>query len=75
MFHNFCSNPEDQYSFLIDEVGKIYKCGFGVWDYADINDYQDGGFAHRFKEFNKKFYDIFISNCSSCISGYNFHCK
>jgi len=74
-FNNYCSNPEEQYAFLIDEVGKIYKCGFGIWDYADINDYLEGGFARRFKEFNKKFYDVFISNCSSCIRGYNFHCK
>ena len=53
MFGCYCQNPKHHYSFLIDEVGKIYKCGFGVWNYADIDDYIDGGFAPRFKEFNK----------------------
>ena len=71
MFSCYCHNPEHMYSFLVDEIGKIYKCGFGVWDYATIDEYVEGGFAPRFKEFNKKFYDIWISNCSSCIRGYN----
>jgi len=72
MFGTYCSNPEHHYSFLIDEEGKIYKCGFGMWDYADINDYQNGGFGKRFKEFNRVFYDTFIPNCSRCSMSYRF---
>jgi hypothetical protein len=30
-------------------------------------DYKDGGFAKRFKEFNKKFYSCYITSCTSCI--------
>ena len=73
MFGCYCHNPEHQYSFLIDEGGVIYKCGFGVWDYANVNDYQNGGFAKRFKEFNKVFYDTFIPNCKSCHNSYEYH--
>jgi len=72
MFGCYCNNPEHHYSFLINESGDIFKCGFGVWDYANINDYLTGGFASRFKEFNKIFYDTFIGSCSSCIRSYNF---
>ena len=75
MFGTYCSNPEHQYSFLIDEEGKIYKCAFGVWDYADVHDYREGGFAERFKEFNMKFYDIFIGSCSRCARSYQFSGK
>ena len=35
--------------------------------YANINEYLEGGFDKRFKEFNKRFYSIFIPSCSSCI--------
>jgi hypothetical protein len=66
----YCNNPEHHYSFLIDEDGVIYKCGFGVWDYANIIDYLDGGFGERFKYFNKIFYKQFISSCKSCYRGY-----
>ena len=66
-FSCYCHNPVHMYSFLIDEEGKVYKCGFGVWNYAKVDDYIDGGFRARFKEFNKKFYDIFVPSCSSCI--------
>lgn len=62
-----CHNPANKYSFLIDEEGYIYKCPFGVWEYANVSDYLNGGFSVRFKEFNKKFYDIFIISCASCI--------
>jgi hypothetical protein len=75
MFSCYCQNPKKQYDFLIDEVGKIYKCGFGVWDYADISEYLEGEFAPRFKEFNKLFYDQFISNCSRCIRSYDFNVR
>lgn len=63
----YCGNPIHKYSFLIDELGVIYKCGFGVLNYATVDDYLEGGFRKRFKEFNTKFYSIFILSCSSCI--------
>ena len=56
------------YSFLIDEDGNIYKCGFGVLKYANVSTYIEGGFKARFKDFNKRFYGVFISSCSSCIN-------
>ena len=65
-FSCYCQNPLKKYHFLIDEDGAIYKCGFGIWNYADVDEYVDGGFAERFKEFNQKFYSIYISNCLSC---------
>ncbi len=71
MFGCYCSNELKKYSFLIDESGDIYKCAFGIWDYADVKEYQNGGFRDRFKEFNSKFYKIFISNCKRCSSYYN----
>ena len=63
----YCHNPVHMYSFLIDEVGKIYKCGFGVWNYAQVDDYLEGGFRERFKTFNKKFYSCWVPSCASCI--------
>lgn len=69
-FGCYCHNPEHKYSFLIDEEGEIYKCSFGVWNYSNIEDYIDGKFSKRFKEFNKVFYSTFISNCRSCIRSY-----
>lgn len=67
----YCHNPYEQYTFLIDENGDIYKCGFGAWKYANIKDYINGGFNKKFKEFNKKFYDIFIPSCKSCLYACN----
>ena len=61
-----CHNPMKKYSLLIDESGEIFKCGFGAWSYASVSEYQDGGFAARFKEFNRVFYATFISSCASC---------
>jgi hypothetical protein len=75
MFGCWCHNPEHHYSFLIDEVGSIFKCGFGVWDYAEVDEYLDGGFAARFKEFNKVFYSTFIPNCSRCNTSYQLNGK
>lgn len=66
-FSCYCHNPKKKYAFLIDEKGNIYKCGFGVWQYATVEEYINGDFAKRFKEFNKKFYSIFVSSCASCI--------
>jgi len=71
-FSCYCHNPEHKYSFLIDEKGEIYKCSFGVWAYDNISNFIDGGFAERFKDFNKKFYSCFVSNCSSCLRMYQF---
>ena len=31
-------------------------------------EYQDGGFAERFKELNKIFYKSFIPSCRGCIT-------
>jgi len=70
MFSSYCSDPSKKYSFLIDEAGVIYKCGFGVWDYARVQDYVRGDFADRFKIFNKKFYSVFIPNCIRCSESY-----
>jgi len=75
MFGCYCYNPEKHYSFLIDEVGKIFKCDFGVWDYDYIYNYLTGGFKARFKEFNKVFYGQFMASCSRCIRGYELYCK
>ena len=72
MFGCWCHNPEHQYSFLIDEVGDIFKCGFGVWNYTDVDEHLEGGFAVRFKEFNKLFYNTFIPSCGKCIRSYKF---
>ena len=62
-----CQNPDCKYSFLIDEGGTVYKCGFGVWDYTSIDDHLEGGFAARFKEFNQVFYGTFIGSCARCV--------
>jgi len=66
LFACYCSQPERRYNLLIDEQGEIYKCGFGSWPYASVNDFLQGGFAARFKEFNAKFYGAFISSCAAC---------
>ena len=71
MFSCYCHNPFRKYSFLIDEGGDIYKCGFGIWNYANINEYLKGGFSKRFKEFGEKFYDVHISSCRSCVRAYH----
>lgn len=68
MYGCYCQEPKNMYGFLINESGTIYKCGFGVWNYADIHSYREGGFTKRFKEFNKQFYKIFLPSCTACIS-------
>mgnify|MGYP003297034118 CR=1 FL=1 len=62
----YCLNPENEYTFLIDEEGKIYKCVFGTWKYATVDDYIDGGFEERFKDYQQRCSKIFIANCGSC---------
>jgi hypothetical protein len=63
----YCRKPDRMYSFLIDEVGEIYKCAFGAWNYADIDEYLLGGFRRRFKKVNSVFYGQFIASCKSCL--------
>jgi hypothetical protein len=63
----YCHNPEHQYSFLVDETGQIYKCGFGAWVYDNIEHFTQGGFAERFRQFNRAFYRQFIPNCRRCL--------
>jgi hypothetical protein len=62
----WCHEPERKYTMLIDEVGEIYKCQLGAWPYDNIENYQDGGWSARFKEFNSIFYGCWLSNCASC---------
>lgn len=70
-FAAYCYNQDRKYSFLIDEEGKIFKCPFGLWQYAYVGNYVDGGFNSRFKKFNLVFYKCFISNCRSCLCSHN----
>jgi hypothetical protein len=70
MFGCYCTKPDRKYHFLIDEVGEIYKCTFGIWNYADIYNYKDD-FRERFKEFHGVFYKSFLGNCANCIRGHN----
>ena len=69
----YCQNPENMYSFLIDEEGDIYKCGFGMLKYANIEKYLDGGFNKRFKEYNSVFYTKFIPSCGACSNFVELH--
>ena len=62
----YCQEPKNMYSFLIDEEGDIYKCGFGIFKYATIDKYLEGGFNKRFKEYNSEFYKHFIPSCKTC---------
>jgi MoaA/NifB/PqqE/SkfB family radical SAM enzyme len=66
----YCDNPENKYSFLIDEEGQIYKCGFGVLPYANISEFLEGGFRKVFKEVSQKFYGQFLLTCRQCIGAY-----
>lgn len=66
MFSSYCSNPEHQYSFLIDEIGDIFKCSFGKRRYTNINNHFDGSFPAIFKEYNRKFYKKPPMNCYRC---------
>ena len=70
MFAQACS--KNKYLFMIDEEGEIYKCGYGAWDYANVNEYIEGGFAKKFKEFNQKYYKVWFSNCRSCVRSYEY---
>lgn len=63
----YCNNTEYKYSLLINEMGEIYKCSFGVWKYANVSEYKSGGFNKRFKSVNMKFYDMPVGSCGKCI--------
>lgn len=69
----YCQDPKSMYSFLIDEEGGIYKCGFGIFQYANVEDYLEGGFDEKFKTTNMKFYKLPLLNCKSCIRSFEAH--
>ena len=71
MFATYCHNQDSKYQFMIDEKGVIFKCPFGIWDFADVYDYVNGGFEKPFKDFNVKFYKCMIFNCKQCINAWN----
>jgi hypothetical protein len=66
MMSCYCRNPEKRYSFLIDENGEIYKCGFGSWPYDNVTEYLEGGFDKRFQDFNNIFYGVWLNSCAHC---------
>jgi len=70
MFSCWCHKPDRMYSFLISEDGTIHKCDMGVWDYDNIGNFIQGGFAARFKEFSQLFYGQFIGSCKRCNRSY-----
>jgi len=72
-FSCYCHNPDKMYAPLIDETGVIYKCGFGIWDYAHVTDHLSGDFHCVFKGFGLKFNKIFLSNCARCSEAYRMH--
>jgi len=71
MWMTYCSKPDRKYNFLIDESGAISKCLFGAWEYDNIDDYLNGGFAERFKQFGKAFYSAFIPSCRHCLDAWD----
>jgi MoaA/NifB/PqqE/SkfB family radical SAM enzyme len=68
-FSSYCSKSDSKYSFLIDEKGEIYKCGFGVWNYADVDSYMND-FRKRFKKVSQRFENTFIPSCKVCYNSY-----
>jgi len=66
MFGTYCQGS-NKYQIMIDEEGQIYKCAMGIWNYASVDEYLEGGFDERFKEFHQVFNSVFIGSCSSCI--------
>jgi len=66
MFSTYCSNPIHHYSFLIDEIGDIFKCSFGKLKYTNIMNHLDGTFPEKFKKFNQNFYNKSPMNCYQC---------
>lgn len=75
MMAKYCDQPCNRYSFLIDEEGQIYKCGFGVLPYANISEFLEGGFREVFKNLSQKFHKQPILNCKQCIGAYEDNSK
>lgn len=71
----YCQDDKNQYAFMIDEDGIIYKCGFGIFSYASVDEYIDGGFRKRFKEYNTFFYSKFIPSCKTCSQFVYMNCS
>jgi len=69
-FGCMCHKPDCKYKMMIDEDGEIYKCPMGIWEFDNVDNFQKGGFAPRFKEFYGKFESVFMGNCSCCLRGY-----
>lgn len=70
MFSCYCDDPRHKYSFLIDEMGDIFKCAMGVWRYTDVLENLNGGFTQMFRDYNTRFYKNFRPNCKSCYMAY-----
>lgn len=71
-FGTYCSNPIHRYSFLIDEIGEIYKCPFGLWDFANVDDHlSEPSFFPVFKEKFQLFLKTFIPNCHRCATAHS----
>lgn len=72
MLQTYCSNPESSYSFLIDEVGDIFKCPFGIWKIGNISSFQEeSSFFPIFKEKFSLFRKVGVFTCSSCIRAHD----
>ena len=67
----FCRGENHSYEFLIDEVGKIYKCPYGIWEYDFVDNFLNGGFDVRFKQFGRAFRSVWISSCTACARMYH----
>lgn len=65
--NTYCSNPYNRYSFLIDENGQIYTCGFGLCPFDNIQNYLEGGFRPVFKDHFQWFSKLPILTCHKCI--------
>lgn len=64
----YCDKAKNKYSFLIDEVGDIFKCPFGVWRCGSIQNHLDSSFSKFFVKFNTLFYtSSFFMNCQQCL--------
>lgn len=75
MFGTYCGEDR-KYQILISEDGSIHKCAFGIFEYDNVNNYLEGGFTKRFKEFHQAFDRCFISSCAACVRmGYKYASK
>jgi hypothetical protein len=69
-FGCYCHRPDHMYTPLIDEDGRVYRCGFGVWDYTNVGNHLEGNFHMAFKEFGLKFNSVFIGSCRNCVRAF-----